>query len=141
MIKRYSELILLPTFEERIQYLQLNGTVGNRTFGSYRYINQKLYHSNEWKNFRNRVILRDNGCDLGLPGFDIMDTIIIHHINPISVEDIINRNECIFDLDNVITVSLNTHNAIHYSTYQISVIDFQERKANDTCPWKGGTIG
>lgn len=114
MIKTYSELIRIPTFEERYQYLRLLGTVGEETFGFKRWLNQEFYHSNEWLRFRNEIIVRDNGCDLGVEGFQIFGSIIIHHINPITYEDIVNNNPCVFDPNNVVCTKHTTHNAIHY---------------------------
>lgn len=134
-IKTYSELITIPTFLDRFKYLQMSGKVGIETFGRDRYLNQILYKSSEWKRFRNRIIIRDDGCDLATPGFDIHGKIIIHHINPISVEDIINRSPCIFDEENVVCVSFNTHNAIHYGDESLLILPI-ERRPNDTCPWK-----
>lgn len=112
--RSYQELILLPTFEERFEYLKLDGSVSDPTFGFNRYLNQQLYKSAEWKRFRNRVIVRDGGCDLATEGFEIFDKILIHHINPLTQDDILNASAAVFDLNNVICVSLNTHNAIHY---------------------------
>ena len=112
-IKTYSELITLPTFEERFEYLRLYGTVGVETFGYDRYLNQILYNSPEWKCFRRDIIVRDNGCDLACEGYDIHGRILIHHINPISVEDIIKRNSMVFDPENVIATTHDTHNTIH----------------------------
>ena len=136
MRKTYTEMCSLPTFEERFRYLQLNGAVGSATFGSARYLNQALYKSDLWKRTKRKVILRDNGCDLGIEGREIMDKVYVHHINPISAEDILNRNPVIFDPENLVTVSLNTHNAIHYSSEDILVKLLEERKPNDTCPWR-----
>lgn len=135
-IKTYSELITLPTFEERFEYLQLKGTVGQETFGFDRYLNQILYNSKEWKHLRNKIIVRDNGCDLALEGFDIHGRILIHHINPITIEDAIKRRETIFDPENLVCVTHNTHNAIHYGDKSLLITEPIERRANDTCPWK-----
>ena len=135
-IRCYSELIALPTFKERFEYLKLSGKVGMDTFGHDRYLNQILYRSPEWKRFRNRIIIRDNGCDLGVEGRDIVGKIIIHHINPITVEDVLNRNPMIFDEENVISTQHITHNAIHYGDEDLLMKDPIERTANDTCPWK-----
>ncbi len=135
-IRTYSELITLPTFIERFRYLKLNGSVGMDTFGHDRYLNQILYHSEEWRRFRREVILRDNGCDLGCDGYEIHGKILIHHINPITVEDIIRRNPCIFDFENVISNSHNTHNAIHYGDESLLVTEPIERTPYDTCPWR-----
>lgn len=135
-IKTYSELITLPTFEERFEYLQLKGTVGQETFGFDRYLNQILYNSKEWKHLRNKIIVRDNGCDLALEGFEIYGRILIHHINPITIDDVIKRREIVFDPENLICVTHNTHNAIHYGDKSLLITGPVERRANDTCPWK-----
>lgn len=138
MIKTYSELIRIPTFEERYQYLRLYGSVGEETFGFRRWFNQEFYHSDKWKRFRDQIIIRDSGCDLALDGFEIYDSIIIHHLNPITYDDILNQNSCVFDPDNVVCTKLSTHNAIHYGEDEIllSKIFPVERTRNDTCPWK-----
>lgn len=136
MNKTYSELCEIKSFEERFEYLKLNGIVGTDTFGFNRYLNQILYRSSEWKKIRNKIIIRDNGCDLGVEGYDISGRILIHHINPITIEDVRNRNSIIFDLNNLITVSHNTHNAIHYGDKDLLITGPVERKLNDTCPWK-----
>ena len=136
MKKTYSELIRIPTFEERYQYLRLSGKVAEETFGFRRWLNQEFYHSDEWLKFRNKIIIRDNGCDLALEGFEIFGSIIIHHINPITYEDILNRNPCVFDSDNVVSTKLSTHNTIHYGDKSpISHIPTKKKK-NDTCPWR-----
>ena len=136
MIRTYSELIQFPTFEERFEYLRLDGSVGQATFGYDRYLNQILYNSPEWKRFRRDIIIRDNGCDLACEGYEIRGRIIIHHINTISIEDIVNRNPMVFDPENVITTTHNTHNAIHYGDKELLVTVPIERSANDTCLWK-----
>lgn len=136
MIKTYSEMILLPTFLERFKYLQIGGIVGAETFGFDRYLNQSLYRTAEWKRFRNEIIMRDNGCDLGCGDRTIYGKILVHHINPLTVEDIVNRHSCVFDPDNVICVSLDTHNAIHYGDEELLMLGPIERKPNDTCPWR-----
>lgn len=136
MIRTYSELILLPTFLERYRYLRLGGMVGLETFGHDRYLNQALYTSDDWRHFRNEIIIRDNGCDLGCEGFDIHGRILIHHIEPVTVEDIIKRCKRIFDPDNVIAVSHRTHQAIHYGDENLLMLEPIERHKNDTCPWK-----
>ena len=137
MIRSYSELSKLKTFEERFNYLKLDGIVGQDKFGFDRYMNQWLYHnSKEWKATRRNVIVRDNGCDLGVEGYEIHDRIIVHHINPITIEDLLNHNPIIFDLDNLICVTHNTHNAIHYGDKKLLVRAPVERSKNDTCPWK-----
>ena len=135
-IKTYSEVIALPTFEDRFNYLQLKGRVGQETFGYDRYLNQILYNSYEWRKFRREIIVRDNGCDLACEGHEINGKALIHHINPIRVEDIINRNPMVFDPENVITTIHNTHNAIHYGDENLLIISPIERRQNDTCPWK-----
>lgn len=136
IIKSYSELITLPTFEERYHYLRLGGSVGKETFGYDRYLNQILYHSDEWKRFRRDIIIRDNGCDLACDGFDIVSRALVHHINPITIEDVVNRHPMIFDPDNVITTTHNTHQAIHYGDEGLLIRAPTERSKNDTCPWK-----
>lgn len=138
MVKKYSELQLLLTFDERFKYLKLHGKVGEETFGFERYLNQVLYRSKEWKRIRNLVIVRDNGCDLGIPGREIAkgDKLIIHHMNPISIQDILDRSPTIFDLDNLICCTEMTHNAIHYGDENLMLMDIAERRPGDTCPWK-----
>ena len=135
-IKRYSELILLPTFEERYKYLQLNGVIGDETFGFDRYINQMFYRSQEWRQVRDYVIVRDNGCDLGIEGHEIRGKILIHHMNPIGIKDIQQVNKFLLDPEYLITTMLSTHNAIHYGDESLLVKDPIERSKNDTCPWK-----
>lgn len=134
--KTYSELIKFKTFEERFEYLKLNGSVGKETFGYDRYANQVLYNSYEWRKFRNQIILRDLGCDLGCEGYPINSKALIHHINPITLDDVLKRNPCIFDPENVITTTHNTHNAIHYSDEKLLITSPIQRTQNDTCPWK-----
>ena len=136
MNKCYSELIQLPTFQERFDYLFIGNGVGYENFGWRRYLNQALYHSPEWKQFRSRVIIRDCGCDLACEGYEIFEPIIIHHLNPITYDDILNRNPCIFAMENVVCVRDRTHKAIHYGDASLLVDLPPERKPNDTCPWK-----
>lgn len=136
MIRTYTELSQLKTFEERLKYLSLAGTVGADTFGYDRYLNQVFYRSKEWKAIRDKVIIRDMGCDLGVEGYDIRSKIIIHHMNPISVKDLDERNPDIFNLEYLITTSHKTHNAIHYGNTSIRIPEIADRKAGDTCPWK-----
>lgn len=137
MNKSYSELIRLRTFEERFKYLQLRGTVGADTFGYARYLNQKFYDSTEWRKFRREIIIRDNGCDLGIADRMISGSIRLHHINPIDEEDLIQRNiEVLLNPENVICTSLMTHNAIHYGDENLLIKEPVERRPNDTCPWK-----
>lgn len=135
-IKTYSELIQLPTFIQRYRYLKLPGQVGEDTFGYDRYLNQTLYHSSEWRRFRRYIIIRDNGCDLGCDGYEIAGKIIIHHINPITLKDIEQRNPMILDPENVISTIHNTHNAIHYGDESLLMTEPLIRTKNDTCPWK-----
>lgn len=132
----YSEALLYPDFERRFNYLKLNGVVAHSTFGGHRYLNQALYQSDEWQRVRREVIIRDEGCDLAIPDRPIHGRILVHHINPITQEDILNRSPVIFDLDNLITVSLETHNAIHYGDYEHISKDVVTRSPNDTCPWR-----
>lgn len=135
MTKSYKELIRLNSFEDRFNYLKLNGEVAFMTFGSHRYLNQMLYASNEWKSIRRLVIDRDGGFDLAHKDHPIYDRIYIHHINPITIDDILERKECVFDLNNLISTTFDTHNAIHYSsTYPY--VELKERTINDTCPWR-----
>ena len=135
-IKTYSELITLQTFEERFRYLNLNGVVGEETFGFDRYLNQLFYRSDEWRSLRDDIIIRDNGCDLGLEGYDIFGKIIIHHMNPITVKDIENRSEYLLNPEYLICVTHNTHNAIHYGDESLLLLTPIERSKNDTCPWR-----
>lgn len=135
-IKCYSELILLPTFKERYEYLHMKGVVGEETFGFDRYMNQFFYRSPEWKRIRDFVITRDNGCDLGIPGREIFGKVTIHHMNPIQPEDIRRRTDLLLNPDFLITTTHNTHLAIHYGDDSILLQDPIERKPGDTCPWK-----
>ena len=136
-IKTYDELIKLPTFEERFEYLKIGGRVGVETFGYDRYLNQIFYKSDEWKSIRNYVITRDNGCDLGVPGREIAgNRILVHHINPITKEDILNRSEFLLDPKYLITTVKLTHDAIHYGDESLLMKDPIERSKNDTCPWR-----
>lgn len=135
-IKTYSELITIPTYLERYQYLRIGGRVGEETFGFDRYLNQTLYRSAEWQRFRREMIVRDNGMDMAFDGYDIGGVILLHHINPITEKDIIRRDPKIFDPENVICVSLNTHNAIHYGDESLLNLGPVIRSRFDTCPWK-----
>ena len=114
MLLSYSDLITLPTFTERYRYLKQSGIVAEETFGGHRYLNQSYYKSPEWRRVRNEVIIRDKGCDLGVEGYEIADRIYVHHINPITEDDILDRSPALFDPENLICVSFNTHQAIHY---------------------------
>lgn len=135
-IRTYSELITLPTFEERFRYLKLDGRVGEETFGFDRYLNQLLYRSSDWKRVRRHVIVRDNGCDLGIQDREIHGLILVHHMNPINVDDILHRIDYVLDPEYLISTIKNTHNAIHYGDERLLVVDPIERRPNDTCPWK-----
>lgn len=135
--RSYKELSRLGTFKEKFEYLRLQGSVGMDTFGFDRYLNQALYKSTEWRRFRREVIIRDAGCDLGDPDRPIKaDRIIIHHINPLTVDDLEDRTTAIFDMNNVICTSYNTHQAIHYGDESLLPQDPILRKPGDTCPWK-----
>lgn len=136
-IKLYSELIELPTRKERLEYLMLYGKVGVETFGNNRYLNQKFYNSKEWKEFRNEIIIRDNGCDLALEGYDIINRLsFIHHLNPITEDDVINRTKKLFDKENVVLVTKKTHDIIHYAFSLDGIEDhFAVREPNDTKLW------
>lgn len=137
MVKSYRDLMEIPDFEERFRYLQLNGYVGDTTFGGHRSLNQMLYRNPDWRSIRNKVILRDNGCDLAHPDFEIRGQApYVHHINPITIEDILEQRRKVFDLNNLITVSFQTHQAIHYGTEDMLPKLPVERKPGDTCPWK-----
>lgn len=136
ILRTFSELSKLKTFEDRFQYLRLDGIVGEETFGFDRYLNQILYQSNEWKRCRRDIIIRDNGCDLGCEGFEVHGRILIHHINPITVDDIVKRNPKVFDPENLILTSHNTHQAIHYGNEDLLIRAPVERSKNDTCPWR-----
>lgn len=136
IIRTYSELITFPTFKERFQYLQINGQVGEMTFGFDRYMNQVFYRSQKWKAIRDSVIIRDCGCDLGVEGYEIYGRIIIHHMNPISIRDIESESDFLLNPDFLICTTHNTHNAIHYGNEKLLVTTPIERTKNDTCPWK-----
>lgn len=136
-MRTYSELITLPTFEDRFRYLKLNGEVGKDTFGFDRYLNQRFYRSKEWMDVRREVIIRDNGCDLAIPDREIFGQIVVHHMNPMTVSDVEDLEEYILNPEYLITTFIQTHNAIHYGDESIlegtSII---ERKKNDTCLWR-----
>ena len=134
--RKYSELILLPTFEERFEYLKLGGSVGKETFGWNRIFNQEFYHSREWQTLRRDVIARDNGCDLGIADREIFDKVIVHHINPMSLEQLTEGGEDLFDMENFICCSHNTHEAIHYGDSSLLIkTEFVERRPGDTKLW------
>ena len=135
-IRTYSELITLTTFKERYRYLRLKGFVGEETFGYDRYLNQVFYKSKEWMDIRDYVIVRDNGCDLGIPGREIHSRILIHHMNPITKQDILNRSEFLLDPEYLISTIKVTHDAIHYGDENLLMEEPIIRTENDTCPWK-----
>jgi hypothetical protein len=135
-IRNYSELIELPTFEERFEYLRLDGRVGEETFGFDRHLNQVFYKSKEWLQVRDQVIARDNGCDLGMEGHEIYSKILVHHMNPVSKEDILKRSEWILNPEYLICTIKNTHDAIHYGDKSLLTTAPIERRPNDTCPWR-----
>lgn len=136
MIRTYSELIKLKTFKDRFEYLKLDGIVGEETFGFDRYMNQIFYKSKEWASVRREVIIRDNGCDLGVDGYEIHGKILIHHMNPINLSDIVHKTDELLNPDYLITTVLSTHNAIHYGDASLLPALPVERRANDTCPWR-----
>lgn len=135
-IRTYSELITLSTFEERYKYLQLSSSIGEETFGFDRYLNQNFYRSKEWKRIRDFVIIRDNGCDLGVEDRTIYGKIIIHHMNPIRTKDIQDVSDYLLNPEYLICTTHQTHNAIHYGDENLLVRNPIERTANDTCPWR-----
>ena len=136
-MKTYSELIKLPTFEERFEYLRCNGKVGDETFGFMRWLNQVLYHSKEWHDVKREVIIRDRGCDLAVAGMEIRGNILVHHMNPICEDDILKRRKCVLDPENLISTCKQTHDAIHYGDIKLlNQNKLITRSLNDTCPWK-----
>lgn len=135
MIKTYRQLCRYQTFEERYAYLRLGGSVGRETFGFDRYTNQVLYHSSEWRQLRDKMIIRDDGCDLGIEGREIFKGLLLHHLNPITIEDIENRADCIFDPNNLICTSFNTHQAIHFGDASLLIRLPQTRMRGDTKLW------
>lgn len=134
-IKTYSELIQIPNFEDRIRYLELSGKVGDLTFGGHRQLNQTLYSSIKWRRLRNTIILRDNGMDLSHPDYEIFGFIYIHHLNPITIEDVLEQRSIIYDPENLVSASFETHSRIHYGMKNHKVPKTIERKPGDTCPW------
>lgn len=134
-IRTYPELSQLETFEERYRYLRMGGVTGEQTFGFDRWINQRFYHSQEWRNVRNQVIVRDNGCDLGVPGYEIHSGLLVHHMNPITVDDIEHSEYSLIDPDFLITTSSQTHNAIHYGDESLLPRGPVVRKPGDTTLW------
>lgn len=136
MIRTYSELSTIHSFEDRYRYLRLNGSVGTETFGFDRIFNQQFYRSREWKAIRDHVIVRDNGCDLGVEGYEIHGRIYIHHMNPIMLKDIETTSEFLLDPEYLIVTTHGTHNAIHYGDEDLLILPPVERSKNDTCPWR-----
>lgn len=136
LLKSYRNLILLPTILDRFNYLRIKGSVGDSTFGFDRFINQDFYQSREWRQVRIKVIARDEGCDLGVLDYPIGGKVIVHHINPITAEDIENSSDLLFDLDNLICVSESTHNAIHFGDETLLPAEPIIRLPGDTCPWR-----
>jgi len=136
MIRTYSELSKIQTYEDRFKYLKLDGVVGRETFGFDRYLNQVFYRSQKWKKIRDLVIIRDNGCDLGIEGYEIHGRIIIHHMNPITISDIERESEFLLDPEFLISTVHNTHNAIHYGDENLLITTPVERTKYDTCPWR-----
>lgn len=136
MIRTYSDLRRLTTLKERFEYLKLAGKVGADTFGFDRYLNQRFYKLGKWKSARNYVIIRDNGCDLGVEGYEIGDKVLVHHMNPIALDNVLEMDEALFDPEFLICVSHDTHNAIHYGDANLLPKLPIERRPGDTCPWK-----
>ena len=136
IIRTYSELISIPSYLDRFNYVKLEGVVGRETFGYSRYLNQILYNSPEWKRFRRDMVLRDGGFDLAHEEYMIGGSIYLHHLNPITIQDVLDRNPMIFDPENVVCVSFDTHQAIHYSDESMLNLGFVERRPYDTCPWR-----
>lgn len=135
-MKTYSELLKFVTFEDRFNYLMLNGGVAEETFGFDRWLNQNFYRSAEWRSIRDFVIIRDGGCDLAMDGYEIYDKIIVHHMNPIEQSDILHSSDILINPEYLVCVSHNTHNAIHYGDASLLMTAPIERRPGDTCPWK-----
>jgi hypothetical protein len=136
IIRTYSELITIPTFEERYKYLKIGGKVGEETFGFERYLNQEFYKSHEWQSIRRQVIVRDLGCDLGIEDREIHGKIIVHHMNPITIDDIVSASDFLLNPEYLICTLKSTHDAIHYGDESLLIKAPVERMKNDTCPWK-----
>ena len=136
MTKSYHEMMRIQGFTERYRYLRLFGSVGKATFGGKRYLNQAFYSSDEWRRVRNEAIIRDNACDLAIPGREIHGIIYIHHIEPITYEDLVEMSDKVLNLDNLVCTSRETHEAIHYGDERLLRPDYIPRRPNDTCPWK-----
>lgn len=135
-IKTYSELIKLPTFEDRYRYLRIGGIVGEETFGYDRWINQMFYKNKKWLKIRDEIILRDGACDLGIKNREIHSVVYVHHMNPLTKDDILNQTDFLLNPEYLICTSYNTHNAIHYGDESLLLKDYVPRSKNDTCPWK-----
>ena len=135
-IRTYSELITIPTYEERFEYLRLDGLVGEETFGFDRYLNQIFYNSGEWRSLRNNIIIRDNGCDLAMEDYDIKGRIYIHHMNPIAITDILTQSDFLLNPDFLVCTAFRTHQAVHYGDASLLMTAPIERKPNDMCPWR-----
>ena len=136
MNRTYSQMLRYHTFEDRFKYLKLYGTVAGETFGADRYLNQAFYQSEEWRTTRDQIIVRDSGCDLGIIGRELNSGVVVHHINPITAEDILNRDPKLLDPENLITIWDTTHKALHYGDERVLKLIFKERRPGDTCPWK-----
>lgn len=136
MDKSYKDLVMIQDYQERLEYLKCTSVIGDLTFGGHRQLNQMLYTSDEWKKTRQRVILRDDGCDLGHPDYPIRGPAYVHHINPITIDDILQRKPNVFDLNNLVCTSFQSHNYLHFGTEKPSTQNVVTRKPNDTCPWK-----
>ena len=136
--KTYSGMLHLSTFEDRFEYVNLHGRVGELTHGAFRYLNQEFYTSREWRLFRNMIVERDDGCDLAIPNRHVHGPITIHHIVPVSVEMLVGHEDLLMDPNNVVCVSSATHNAIHYGSFETAPQDFEPRRPGDTTPWKRG---
>ena len=135
-IRTYSELITFPIFEERYEYLRLGGKIGEETFGFDRYLNQTFYKTKEWLSIRDKVIIRDNGCDLAMEDREIYSRILVHHMNPITKDDVLRRSKYLLDPEYLICTTKNTHDAIHYGDKSLLLVSPIERRKNDTCPWR-----
>ncbi len=134
--KSYSELISIKSYKDRYDYLKIDGAIGKATFGGHRYLNQVFYRSLKWKDIRKKVIIRDNACDLAHKDYEILGRVYIHHINPITIEDMLEERSCVYDLENLVCVSFDTHNAIHFGSEGCPTFEPIERKRYDTCPWR-----
>ena len=136
MTRTYTEMMSYDSFDDRFAYLRLDGRVGKDTFGYDRYLNQAFYKSAEWKRIRNEIILRDNGCDLAHPDYQIVGRVYIHHLNPVTKKDVLDRSSILLNPEYLVCVSYDTHQAIHYGDENLLQPDLVERKPNDTCPWR-----